>query len=109
MANTNITFTVNTDKVKKAADQVNNQMDPLQNAANDLVTAIEALNGKKWSGNAQKKVQSKCAQFKKGIKTMKDRLNEEVTELKAVASKYETTEQTNVNTANRNLNGNVVS
>lgn len=108
MANTNITFTVSTDKVRKAADQVSNQMETLEDTAKALVAAIEALKGAKWTGNAQTKVQSKCTDFKKGIRTMKNRLNEEVTELKDVASKYETTESTNVNTANNNLDGNVV-
>lgn len=108
MASTNITFTVSTDKVRTAANQVSQQMSTLESTAKDLVAAIEALKGAKWTGNAQSKVQSKCVNFKKGINTMKNRLNEEVTELKAVANKYETTETTNVNTANSNLNGNVV-
>lgn len=104
----NITFTVDTAKVRSAATQVQNQMNTLQTTANELVAAIEALKGAKWTGNAQSTVQSKCTDFKKGIKTMKNRLDEEVTELKAVASKYETTETTNVSTAKSNLNGNVV-
>ncbi len=104
----NITFTVDTAKVRSAANQVSNQMETLESTANELVAAIQALNGKKWTGKAQSTVQSKCTDFKKGIKTMKNRLNEEVTELKAVASKYETTETTNVSTAKNNLNGNVV-
>ena len=103
-----ITLKVDTSKVKSAANQVEQQMNTLQSKANQLVAAIEALKGAKWSGNAQAKVQSKCGEFKKGISTLKNRLDEEVKELREVASKYESTETANVNTAMKNLDGNVV-
>lgn len=104
----NIQFTVDTAKVTTAAGQVEQQMNSLEATAKELVAAIEALKGAKWTGNAQKKVQAKCTDFKKGINIMKRRLTEEVRELRQTAARYEKSETINVSTANSNLGGNVV-